>query len=68
MPYGMTDVRWQQRYQNLHENLVIRTTDCPWCHHGPSQVCTTKTGNRTYDVHVGRIESYMVQWRANREH
>ena len=62
MPYGMTNLRWQQRYQNWHENQVIQTTDCPWCHHSPGQLCTTKTGNHTYDVHVGRIKAYMDKW------
>ena len=57
MPYGMTAMEWAWRYQNRTRNRVIETTDCEWCGSGPEQVCTTKTGNHTYDVHVGRIQS-----------
>ena len=65
MPYGMTAMEWAWRYQNRARNRVIETTDCPWCSREPGQVCTTKTGNHTYDVHVGRIERYMTQWSAH---
>ena len=62
MPYGMTQMEWAWRYQNRTRNRVIETTDCEWCGSGPDQVCTTKTGNHTYDVHVGRLYRYMREW------
>ena len=62
MPYGMTESEWAWRYQNRPQNQVMQTTDCPRCHHGPDQICTTIRGNHTYDVHLVRILRYIRQW------
>ena len=62
MPYGMTENKWQQRYNNWNANPVVQTTSCNWCNHGQGQVCTTKTGNHTQSVHVARIQDYVAEW------
>ena len=64
MPYGMTNVCWNQRYANIPTNPVVQATDCPRasCNAIKGGHCWTRLGNHAVEIHLVRVRAYMDKW------